>query len=479
LYCNLVKYYKQIVYVFSVLLSTYDFKYTTNLIDNNNIEIEVKENNLFISYGYLNKRNHLKQIHIYASDFFGENYLKSSSLPQIQLDKYKDVPVLYSSNDCIDDYVKKSANIIETNIDLIASSFFMLTRYEEMVNTTVDRYERFPALESFAFKNDFLGRPIVNDYIELLWEWIHELCPDTERKLPWKHKDFAVCLSHDIDNVRRYKKNPPLGAIRRSLKNGDLNTAVTRLKDYTTTKLMLKNDPYIDATHEMINMEKSYNFNSSFYFMSDNQRYSLKEKAVQVLIKNLQSNDFEIGAHPSISASLDEIVMVNEKAKLEGATGISIIGGRQHYLRFKIPFYWRILEVAKLEYDNSLTFADYEGFRCGICFPYKPFDLLDNREIDLWIIPLTIMDVTLESYRKLSAQKALDVMISLSKIVKKYGGILSLLWHNSHYCSLYFPGWEVVYSEFCKYLSNQNTIVGSCSSILELWVNNIDCSDRG
>ena len=56
-----------------------------------------------------------------------------------------------------------------------------------------------------------------------------------------------------------------------------------------------------------------------------------------------------------------------------------MVGGRQHYLRWKSPDTWRILEKTGLKYDVTLSFADHEGFRCGICFPYKPFDVVENR----------------------------------------------------------------------------------------------------
>lgn len=39
--------------------------------------------------------------------------------------------------------------------DVFAASFYLITRYEEYLPHVKDSYERFPASESLAFKNDF------------------------------------------------------------------------------------------------------------------------------------------------------------------------------------------------------------------------------------------------------------------------------------------------------------------------------------
>lgn len=44
-------------------------------------------------------------------------------------------------------------------------------------------------------------------------------------------------------------------------------------------------------------------------------------------------------------------------------------------LSWKTPDSWRILEKAGLRYDTTLSFADHEGFRCGVYFLYKPFNV--------------------------------------------------------------------------------------------------------
>ena len=70
----------------------------------------------------------------------------------------------------------------------------MLTRYEEVVNNDplriLDAHERFPATASIAYKENFLHRPVVNEYFEILWYCIKELVPHLEKKPLWGIKIF-------------------------------------------------------------------------------------------------------------------------------------------------------------------------------------------------------------------------------------------------------------------------------------------------
>lgn len=67
---------------------------------------------------------------------------------------------------------KFSSNIV-CGIDIFASSFFMLVRWEEyVISDKRDIHNRFPGCESLAYKFNFLNRPIVNEYIEVLKKYL-------------------------------------------------------------------------------------------------------------------------------------------------------------------------------------------------------------------------------------------------------------------------------------------------------------------
>jgi len=85
---------------------------------------------------------------------------------------------------------------VDCGIDIFASSFFMLSRWEELVNPVRDVHERFPAEASLAFRCDFLHRAVVNEYVELLWNMLIHLGVQQERKA----RNFSLVLTHDVDD---------------------------------------------------------------------------------------------------------------------------------------------------------------------------------------------------------------------------------------------------------------------------------------
>ena len=121
-----------------------------------------------------------------------EKWLTSDSCPQeplaclqtaniIGADKLpKQIPVLYgaeSTNAGDGNYYQETQNQVCWSIDIFGSSFFCLTRYEELARPSQDSRDRFPATASLAYREGFLDRPIVNEYIELLWLSFKRLWP--------------------------------------------------------------------------------------------------------------------------------------------------------------------------------------------------------------------------------------------------------------------------------------------------------------
>ena len=467
----------QIEYVLAFLLSIYGTAW--QIVDYNELKsLELRLPNLLISYGKQKpKLIYRPHIHMYESEFFGEKYLKSESLPEIPLEKFGDMPVIYRGCGNFDDFICKSRNSVETNIDIIASSFFMLSRYEEVVLDKKDKFNRFSATESLAYKEGFLDRPIVNEYIELLWSWIDSFELGFKRRKLWGDKDFAVCLTHDVDSIRKYGIYPPLRTIGSlTVKDKNLKKAFAVIIDYFKAKL--DKDPYDNFSYIM-NLENKYGFKSSFYFMSGENTeydasYSINDSYIVSLIKILQQKGFEIGLHPSFNSYNNFQILNLEKEKLEKASKNAIFGGRQHYLRWKTPDTWRILEKAGLKYDTTLSFAEREGFRCGICFPYKPFDVLKNRRLDIWELPLTAMDGSLFNYQNLTPEEGFERIKNLIDTTKKYNGLFVLLWHNSSLDNTERPGWPEVYEKTIGYMAKQNVFCRSSKEVIQHWEKQIN-----
>jgi peptidoglycan/xylan/chitin deacetylase (PgdA/CDA1 family) len=436
-----------------------------------------ESNKLLISYGTTIPSWQGNHIHIYESTFFNEGYLTKDSLPLTPLPRYNDLPILYLDNYMIKEPVlyNRDKKII-TNIDIVASAFFMLTRYEEVVNDSteiLDQHQRFPATASIAYKENILSRPLVNEYFELLWNCIKMLSPRLQRKPLWNGKDFALCLTHDVDSVRKYKPLSELltlGSL--VLKQRKPQKAISSLVGYLQVALHRKNDPY-DTFDQILSLEKKYGASSSFYFMTEpdySGGYHINNKNTLQIIEKLKTANAEVGLHAGYYSYNNLDVFHRQKDIFSETLNVNSSGCRQHFLRWKTPNTWRIQEKCGIAYDTTLCYADHEGFRAGICHPFQPFDLLENRVLDLWEIPLIIMDGTLANYRNYAPQEGLSVVDSYISTVKKYGGVLVLLWHNSFFDPDSYPGWKDIYENILECAMQKDALLTNAREILKIYL---------
>ena len=178
----------EIKYTFESILSIigidFEIKMVGDDINNGNLDESL------LSIFYCHQKIFMKNkffIQIIPSDFFDKSYLKRELLPKLPLRRTNDgTPIIYSGEDRKESArVEKYERSVKTNIDIIASSFFMLTRYEEVVKNEKDQFGRFPASASVACKEGFLDRPIVNEYAEMLWDWIDSFDLGFKRRKLW------------------------------------------------------------------------------------------------------------------------------------------------------------------------------------------------------------------------------------------------------------------------------------------------------
>ncbi len=391
-------------------------------------------------------------IHIIPSDFFSEGkYLSSNSLPigpilwfdaEVPTASHcficdSKLPVLFASGGKKQLYVKHQDNVMTTNADFIASAFFMLTRYEEIVSQRTDQHGRFPLRDSLAYKEGFHHRPLVNEYAELIWNWIITLVPQARRK----KKTYQIRLTHDVDQVRKY------GTIPRELRIGASLAikyqrpwkAINHLTGLMKTRLGYCKDPY-DSYDELMDISEQLGGTGCFYFMAEDtesrdKRYEVTSRDVVNVIENILKRGHDIGLHPGLGSYLSPEKLFCQKEKLDKVLGYCDYGGRQHYLQWKAPDTWCLYEQAGLTHDSSVGYAEIPGFRCGICMPFYVFDARAGRRLNLKEIPLIAMDTSLFSKKYNNADgfeiKA-NLLTSIKENIKKISGIYCLLWHNTY-----------------------------------------------
>ena len=337
-----------------------------------------------------------------------------------------DIPVLYGNEN-----VSSTPDCIDCEIDIISSIYFMLTRWEERVygNDAYDIHSRFIGSRSIAFRNNFLKRPIVNEYIEMLWNMMLSLGFNACRK----ERRFEIIPTHDIDRLLASK---PLF---RNIKYSILSVLKGEIRSALYILTHLFTNPF-DLFGFFMDCSEKAGIKSHFYFMSstfstDNSQEPgyLSDSRFKGIVKNINDRGHFVGIHPSYFSYKNPERWTKEKQLLEDAIEQPISEGRQHYLRLLLPETLSIWESNKMKIDSSLSYADVDGFRCGTGDLFHYFDFNNHSEYNLLERPLVVMEGTLLDYRKMSYKEAELVLNDYKGICKKYKMPFTILFHNTSF----------------------------------------------
>ena len=324
----------------------------------------------------------------------------------------------------------------------------LFTRKEEYDGCSRDCYDRFPYYRS-RHRDIFVPRAS-----EMLMEnGYYCEYPDDQ--------PFAICLTHDIDTVYR-PLHSKVYEIVCALKHRDFAQA-----GCIVPQLCSKKRPEWNFS-EIVDLEESYGACSSFYFLAlekGDEDYTYAIEDLEREMCKLQDRGWEIGLHGGGEAYRDSERLQREKRHLEKVLNRTVYGYRNHFLKFRVPDTWELLERAGFRYDTTLGYPDCVGFRNGMCHPFHPFNLNTNRRMEILEIPLTIMDQTLFSYMRLNMEQAWTLTKGLLETVEKHNGVITILWHNT-----YMTGAPLrFYSKILKYGRERGAWMTNCKEIETWW----------
>jgi len=335
-------------------------------------------------------------------------------------------------------------------LDIFAASFFMLSRWEEYVNKNRDSHDRFPATESLAYKQGFLDRPIVNEYIEELKRMLLKL----DSNLKFKTHSYQLVLTHDVDNIAKWD------SFKKFVRHlaGDLILRKSIIEFFKSIKYFIKmkfhivNDPY-DTFDWLMDQSEAVGVKSRFYFMSGgvtnfDNNYKINALKSLELIEKIKKRGHIIGFHASYNAYNNLKQFKKEKELLKETIGKEITEGREHYLRFEVPTTWQIWEDNSMKFDTTCSYADKEGFRCGVCYEYSVFNILTREKLKLKEKPLIVMEGSFVGYQPDIKPTEMEKKIEyLMNQVKKYNGKFVFLWHNSSFNTLHWKKYQDIYKK--------------------------------
>ena len=333
--------------------------------------------------------------------------------------------------------------------DIIAACFYFLSSWQEIYSNKKDDYGRFFYKESFQYYYDLVRVPLVNHYFDILKTAIEQKTEKELKRRLWRDDPFAVFLSHDIDTIH--------SGFKKDLKNEIKSLNLHKLPSLALRRLLGKDS--WNNIEDVVQIEKDLGVRSTFYFLpkkeAENADYTMEE--VEPYFSAIEDASSEIGVHGSLGTGFDLTELNNEIRALKR----KIYGNRFHYLQYDARDTPPILEATSLEYDSSVGFAEQIGFRNGICFPFREFNFDTGKAYEHLQIPLTIMDTTLmdeELMGKFTHSQTQKQIYDLINEVEKFGGVLTVLWHNTYFTNYKYAGWGDRFIDLVVRLKNKKAL---------------------
>ena len=363
---------------------------------------------------------------------------KGFCLKMTDIGEWKGLPVFFQTNSDSD-----------LPFDIFAASFFLVTRYEEYPEFVPDKYGRFPAAASVAFKNGFLDKPVID-------LWTKELARALLKRFPtlvFKRNEYKALLTIDTDQPFAYLgKNifRSIGGFFKE-KDGISDTVSNRYRVMTREE----KDPY-DVFDYITTAIETNSVETRFFFpVGDRSRFdtnpSWKNEEYRQLIRRIAEN-YLVGLHPSFIAGGDGAMISDEAVRLKSILGKEVILSRFHFIRLYMPHSYKNLLLSGIIEDYSMGYPDETGFRAGIARPYYFYDITDDRLTNLKIIPFQVMDGTLSDYKKLDPAGSREKILSLINETKKVGGLFVSIWHNTSLLDTEVSkGWREVFEFMIKH----------------------------
>lgn len=423
---------------------------------------ETEETEIQKKIGYTSNPDefHQYKLVIFRSSFFDEGvYGTEQTLPQLPLAIWEEVPLLFGE--------PKTEKLDDTLIlyaDFIASTYFLISRYEEMLRPKIrDIHGRFPGKESLPYKAGFIDSPLVEEYGKLLRDKLREV--GVEIVDPPK-QIRKIYLTHDVDQLSHYRSVRGLvGGLLRGIRRP--NEGNKALKSYFGG---LKNDPWYtfpwmfkldNSVRQMLGDDRCEPV--AFIKVGGGTRKEDKPfithhiQDFQSLLNLCRKKNIIIGLHSSYEAGIYPERIAEEKKHLERVSKRQTTYNRHHYLDTREPDDMQALIDTGITDDFTLGYAEVAGFRLGTCRPVKWINPRTRQLTSLTLHPLTIMDNSLNDkrYMYLNAHEAYEYCIRLINMVESWNGELVLLWHNRWVEDSMLSYHRKLYQDIIKYLKTK------------------------
>jgi hypothetical protein len=355
-----------------------------------------------------------------------------------RIGKWDELPTLFA--------VPDSRNTL--SFDLLSAIFFLLSRYEEYDRFDHDKHGRYPATHSILYKNGWMMRPLLDEWVTALRKQLHTSFGINIAATPFLFQptyDIDMAYSHLHKGVGRI-----VGAYMRALLKGD----VKQISERTQVLKNKQKDPF-DSFRWLRQLHKQYDYKPLYFILAAAKTTAYDKNihphhpAMMRVIKNL-AKEGTIGIHPSYYSERHDI-LTKEKGMLEHVAGRSTNISRQHYIKMKMPDTYRLLLSNNIVSDYSMGYGSHLGFRAGTGNSFFWFDVEKDMVTPLRVYPFCFMDITAHYEAKLSPSEAFRKLEAMSKLLELTGSTMITIFHNfSLGTSNEWRGWKQAYEHFLQ-----------------------------
>ncbi|MBP7562737.1 MAG: hypothetical protein KA886_03020 [Candidatus Cloacimonetes bacterium] len=368
---------------------------------------------------------------------------------------------------------------IRINKDIIASAFYFLTCWQEYADDKEmfpgDRYDYKSSLQYYW---NFTELPVVDRYCHMFELCLEYVLKKFSKQRKWPNKSlFALTISHDIDYWEFWSKDYLDSMIQFNKKRISTKPlkSLYKIVGHWLTKSFFYSPEGIMKKIKRI--ENLFYAKSTFFLLAGSQTLDKRQEyffnpQIRTSLKTILE-DNEIGLHGTKTAAFDQDTINEEFDNLKTAH-FDCQGYRNHYLSFDYQKSFAILENAGFEYDSTLGFWENIGYRAGISFPFFPYNLKENKTFKILEIPLIVMDTTLYSEKamKMSVRKSFKHIKRMIQLSRNNCSHLSILWHNTIFDSIDYPGWGKLYYRILRYAYKNDAWICSLKELRDFWLEN-------
>jgi hypothetical protein len=435
--------------------------------------MQLKLNNSQIQYIFYHLNHHFeftneiksRIVFDHASDEVQDQIVFPLSAENLGKFKYiNDIPILFPLNNGNTYYIFDSDNNLVFNDDLLKSAFYLLSGYQETEGNLIDMHGRFAYQYSIQKKMNLPYYPLVNHYFEIIIDGIKEFCEknniEFRKKNFWHDQKFGFLLTHDVDRVDKYTIRNLKYLIKQLIGIADSKNSrivLIKLLFKHIINMFTGENPFWNFEW-MRSVARKYGFNSVWFFLpkgdpSIDAFFSFEEERIQKVVNKLAEEGDEIGLHATYQSIDNEKILSRDLDAVKKLIKKKPVVNRQHWLRFKYPETLRILESLGIKSDSSWSFNDHIGFRNSYCLPFRPYDIDNDRIMNIWEFPLSVMDVTLFKYQNLNSKSFMSEIEKILDAIIKFNGLFTLLWHNNNFDEDTDPGITQLYQDLLKRIS--------------------------